>query len=342
MASARAAARWPPRSVAAPPGGPLVGGLATASVRVSLDPIDADVSIATPLIRALRRPIESPAARGASRLAQHFEGSAPRARFYAPRALADLARQNRNPIVVAQVWQRMLGAGEGAPGPSTLSATVAAFSEQASPARVISAAGRHPRAHGQAMQQALGHPDAATWAMGARWMVYAPAAGAHGVVERDQPLIGREREQAELADAAARAAAGAGGLVLVAGDAGVGKSRLVEAVVAASGLSVLRGDARQAAGAPYAPVAAALGEPLERRLGRRAVGYLDRAGLSRRELQVLRLVSVGRTNRAIGRELFLSPRTVEMYVSNIFAKLESASRAEAIHRAHELRPLPTA
>lgn len=85
---------------------------------------------------------------------------------------------------------------------------------------------------------------------------------------------------------------------------------------------------------------AALGEQVERRLGRRAAGQLQRAGLSRREMEVLRLISLGRTNREIGQELFLSPRTVEMYVSNILTKLGCSSRAQATHRAHELRLLP--
>lgn len=84
---------------------------------------------------------------------------------------------------------------------------------------------------------------------------------------------------------------------------------------------------------------AGLGEPVERRLGRRAAGYLERGGLSRRELEVLRLIGLGRTNREIGHELFLSPRTIEMYVGNILAKLNCSSRAEATHRAHELRLL---
>lgn len=78
---------------------------------------------------------------------------------------------------------------------------------------------------------------------------------------------------------------------------------------------------------------------MERRLGRRAANYLERSSLSRRELEVLALVSRGRSNRDIGRELFLSPRTVEMYVSNILTKLNCASRAEAAHRAHELQLL---
>lgn len=81
---------------------------------------------------------------------------------------------------------------------------------------------------------------------------------------------------------------------------------------------------------------AALGEPVDRRLGRQAAAQLEHGGLTRRELEVIRLVAVGRTNREIARELFLSPRTVEMHVRNILAKLGCRSRAEATHRAGEL------
>jgi DNA-binding NarL/FixJ family response regulator len=81
---------------------------------------------------------------------------------------------------------------------------------------------------------------------------------------------------------------------------------------------------------------AALGEPVERRLGRRAETLLQRGGLTRRELQVLRMVSVGRTNREIARELFLSTRTVDMHVRNILTKLGSRSRTDATRKASEL------
>lgn len=81
---------------------------------------------------------------------------------------------------------------------------------------------------------------------------------------------------------------------------------------------------------------AALGEPVERKLGRRAVGQLERAGLSRRELEVLRLIAAGRTNREIGNDLFLSPRTIDMHVGKILAKLDCRSRAEATRRGIEL------
>jgi DNA-binding CsgD family transcriptional regulator len=52
-------------------------------------------------------------------------------------------------------------------------------------------------------------------------------------------------------------------------------------------------------------------------------------GLSLREVQVLRLVAAGRTNRAIAEELFLSEKTVHRHVSNIFTKLEVSSRSAA-------------
>jgi DNA-binding CsgD family transcriptional regulator len=81
---------------------------------------------------------------------------------------------------------------------------------------------------------------------------------------------------------------------------------------------------------------AELGESVGRRLGRRAEADADGAGLSRRELEVVRLVAVGRTNREIAQELFLSPRTVDMHVRNMLRKLDARTRAEAAHRAGQL------
>jgi DNA-binding NarL/FixJ family response regulator len=54
-----------------------------------------------------------------------------------------------------------------------------------------------------------------------------------------------------------------------------------------------------------------------------------RHGLSMRELEVLRLVASGKTNRAIAQALFLSEKTVDRHVSNIFGKLEVSTRAAA-------------
>jgi DNA-binding NarL/FixJ family response regulator len=58
-------------------------------------------------------------------------------------------------------------------------------------------------------------------------------------------------------------------------------------------------------------------------------------GLSPRELQVLRLVARGATNKSIAAELVLSERTIDRHVSNIFAKLRVSSRAAATAYAYE-------
>jgi DNA-binding CsgD family transcriptional regulator len=81
---------------------------------------------------------------------------------------------------------------------------------------------------------------------------------------------------------------------------------------------------------------AALGESVVRRLGRRAEVDAEGGGLTRRELEILRHVAVGHTNREVAQELFLSPRTVDMHVRNILRKLDCRSRVEAAHRAGEL------
>ena len=58
-------------------------------------------------------------------------------------------------------------------------------------------------------------------------------------------------------------------------------------------------------------------------------------GLTQRELQVLRLVATGKTNKAIASALFVSERTVDRHVSNIFTKLTLPSRAAATAYAYE-------
>ena len=61
----------------------------------------------------------------------------------------------------------------------------------------------------------------------------------------------------------------------------------------------------------------------------------DHHGLTGRELEVLRLVSGGATNKAIAGELVLSERTVERHLSNIFAKLGVSTRSAATAFAYE-------
>lgn len=122
----------------------------------------------------------------------------------------------------------------------------------------------------------------------------------------------------------------AGPAFVAAGERDVGIDHLVEAY-----RGFRRLEARPLA-ARAAAVLEELGEPIERRLGRRAAGELERGGLTRRELEVLRLVAVGRTNSEIATELFLSPRTVEMHVRNTLSKLGCRSRTQATARAHTM------
>ena len=62
----------------------------------------------------------------------------------------------------------------------------------------------------------------------------------------------------------------------------------------------------------------------------------DDPGLTSRELEVLRLVAAGQSNREIAAALVISPKTASVHVSNILAKLSAATRTEAAVRAHEL------
>ncbi len=99
--------------------------------------------------------------------------------------------------------------------------------------------------------------------------------------------------------------------------------------------------ARKLGAGPLASAAAqevaALGESVAQRLGSRAAAASeDGVALTRRELEVLRHVAVGRTNREIAQELFISQRTVDMHVRNLLGKLDCRSRVEASHRAGEL------
>ncbi|MGW6410783.1 helix-turn-helix transcriptional regulator [Streptomyces vinaceus] len=64
---------------------------------------------------------------------------------------------------------------------------------------------------------------------------------------------------------------------------------------------------------------------------------VEALGLTSRERDVLSLVAVGRSNRQIAEELFISPKTASVHVSNILAKLGVAGRGEAAALAHRLR-----
>ncbi|MFH9075368.1 helix-turn-helix transcriptional regulator [Streptomyces alboflavus] len=76
--------------------------------------------------------------------------------------------------------------------------------------------------------------------------------------------------------------------------------------------------------------------PLRQADGEAAPPPAAALGLTARERDVLRLVAAGRSNRLIAEELFISPKTASVHVSNILAKLGASGRGEAAAIAHRL------
>lgn len=77
------------------------------------------------------------------------------------------------------------------------------------------------------------------------------------------------------------------------------------------------------------------GEGADAEAGAAQTGDPSRLGLTARELEVLRLVAAGRSNRDIAAELFISAKTASVHVSNIMAKLGVHTRVEAAAIAHQ-------
>jgi LuxR family maltose regulon positive regulatory protein len=61
--------------------------------------------------------------------------------------------------------------------------------------------------------------------------------------------------------------------------------------------------------------------------------------LSERELEVLRHIAAGQSNKKVMEELFLSLSTVKTHIRNIYSKLNVHSRTEAVIKARELNLL---
>lgn len=67
---------------------------------------------------------------------------------------------------------------------------------------------------------------------------------------------------------------------------------------------------------------------------------LKLTGISRREHEVLTLMSKGDSNQEIADKLFLSLNTVKTHSSNLFVKLGARRRTQAVQRAKELHLIP--
>lgn len=63
---------------------------------------------------------------------------------------------------------------------------------------------------------------------------------------------------------------------------------------------------------------------------------LNKLGLSKRELEVLQLMSVGLSNQEIAEQLFISLNTIKTHTSNLFEKLDVKRRTQAIEKAKRL------
>lgn len=64
-------------------------------------------------------------------------------------------------------------------------------------------------------------------------------------------------------------------------------------------------------------------------------GHGTRYGLTRREIEILGLLSLGAANRVISEKLFISPHTVRTHLNNIFRKIKVSTRLEAVVWAGE-------
>jgi len=69
-------------------------------------------------------------------------------------------------------------------------------------------------------------------------------------------------------------------------------------------------------------------------------GILKQTGISKREYEVLELMSKGNSNQEIADKLFVSLNTVKTHTSNLFVKLDAKRRTQAIQKAKELRLIP--
>lgn len=64
---------------------------------------------------------------------------------------------------------------------------------------------------------------------------------------------------------------------------------------------------------------------------------LRNTGISKRELEVLELMSTGNSNQEIAEKLFVSTSTVKTHVASLFSKLDVKRRTQAVQKAKELR-----
>lgn len=73
-----------------------------------------------------------------------------------------------------------------------------------------------------------------------------------------------------------------------------------------------------------------------RKVDQSSIKTVEKAKLGVREIQIIKLIKVGKTNQVIADELFISPLTVKNHVQNILKKLNARTRGHAVARAIDL------
>ena len=178
--------------------------------------------------------------------------------------------------------------------------------------------GRQGQALGRSpgLGHAVGHvtgmaaPDGAGCAQHPRRGELAVAVG----IVPDNLFVGREDLLEHLKSVLELSAGGQGRTAMLVGEPGIGKTRLAKAVCDLArerGIEVLWGSCQEESASPVPPPSA------------------YPAGLTERQVDVLRLVARGRTNKEISAELSISEKTVHHHVSSIFAKIGVGNRTEA-------------
>jgi DNA-binding NarL/FixJ family response regulator len=123
--------------------------------------------------------------------------------------------------------------------------------------------------------------------------------------------------------------AGAGRALVLKGEPGIGKSALLDHAVGLAGQGMRALEIFQRTGAK---LWASRAQAELRATGDRSLTRVPESGLidqlTPQELQVVRLAATGATNRDIGAQMFLSPRTVAQHLYRAFPKLGITTRTE--------------
>lgn len=68
----------------------------------------------------------------------------------------------------------------------------------------------------------------------------------------------------------------------------------------------------------------------------------DAVQLTKREVEILSLIMEGHSSKKVAESLFISKRTVDFHLDNVYQKLQVTNRMQAIQRARRLGLLPAA